>query len=104
MWKNGIATNLESTNTNYSKDTPISINISGNDVYVSGFKGNGTESFAKFWKNGIAVNLTNGQTNAVVNDILVVGSDVYAVDRISSKAKCWKNNVLTSDLIIEQDS
>jgi len=104
VWKNGIATNLESANTSYSKDTPTSINISGNDVFVSGLKGNGTESFAKFWKNGIAVNLTNGQTNAVVNDILVVGSDVYAVGRISSKAKCWKNNVLTSDLIIEQDS
>ena len=104
VWKNGIATNLESANTNYSTDTPTSIKISGNDVYVSGLKGNGTESFAKFWKNGIAVNLTNGQTNAVVNDILVVGSDVYAVGRISSKPKCWKNNVLVSNLIIEEGS
>jgi len=104
VWKNGIATNLESANTNYSTDTPTSINVSGNDVYISGFKGNGTESWAKFWKNGVAVNLTNGQTNAAVNDILVLGSDVYAVGRISYKAKCWKNNVLTSDLIIEQDS
>ncbi|MEO7978651.1 hypothetical protein [Flavobacterium sp.] len=104
VWKNGIATNLESANTNYSTDVPTSIHISGNDVYVSGFKGNGTESWAKFWKNGVAVNLTNGQTNAAVNDILVVGSDVYAVGRINYKAKCWKNNVLTSNLIIEEGS
>ena len=101
VWKNGNATTLESTNTPYSSDNVTNITVSGSDVYVTGYKNNGTEAFAKFWKNGTAFNLTNGTTNARANDILILGTDVYVVGRISFLAKCWKNNQLISNLFDE---
>ena len=101
IWKNGFATNLGASSSSAFRDFPTSVTVSGSNVYVSGYKRNGTESYAKYWKNGVEVNLTNGITNATANDVLVLNNDIYAVGRISFNAKCWKNNVLTSNLIVE---
>ena len=103
VWKNGIATNLPALNPMF-REVPTSICISGNDVFVSGSSSFGTDIYAKTWKNSVATTLTsaNGQANAT--DILVLGTDVYVVGRINGKAKCWKNNILTTNLIKELDS
>ena len=56
-WKNGQAQVL-GAGVNGSFATSIA--VSGNDVYVAGVEGNGTQDVAKYWKNGVAVELTDG--------------------------------------------
>ena len=58
VWKNGVPTPL----TNGSQDAKAnSISVSGDDVYVVGYKGD----TAVIWKNGIANSLGKGYASAV---------------------------------------
>ncbi len=68
--------------------------VTGGTVYVGGFE----NKVAKYWRDGTAVTLSNPAYNAVVNSIVVAGTDVYAggyeINNDASPvkvAKYWKN-------------
>lgn len=64
--------------------------VSGGDIYVGGTT-YGMER-AVYWKNGVEVHLSGGYT---INDMAVVGSDVYAVGNANGGyAVWWKNGVV----------
>ena len=74
---------------------PISVAISGNDVYVAGSEGN----VAKVWKNGVAASLAE---DAQANSVAVYGSDVYVAgcegresNGAGRVAVVWRNGVAT---------
>ena len=54
--------------------------INGTDIYVGGTIPNALSGYfvATYWKNGTSVSLTDGTTDAVVRDMFVFNSDVYA--------------------------
>ena len=92
LWKNGTAATLPSGN------DANDIEISGNDVFVSGFGMNKNDRYvAKYWKNGVSVDLTDGTRNSYCYDIYLNGNDVYAAGRqqVSNGstyvATYWKN-------------
>lgn len=98
-WKNGVATSL-TDGVNISG--AYSIDISDTNVYVAGYRLNGSSQFvATYWKNGEAVNLTDGERNAVAYSIAVSGNDVYVAgvewsypvlgSSIMTRAIYWKN-------------
>jgi hypothetical protein len=75
----------------------------GIDVYVAGYKFNGTRNVATVCKNGIASELTDGTKNAFAYSVVVSGNDVYAAGveeaftNSSAKiAKFWKNGIPTN--------
>lgn len=70
------------------------------DVYAVGYEKNQQNIMvAKMWKNGVATSLTDGSADAVANEIVVSGTDVYIVgfemDNTARyrNAKLWKNGV-----------
>ncbi|GGC49306.1 hypothetical protein GCM10011386_47000 [Parapedobacter defluvii] len=85
-----------------SMDVPLldwahGITVKGNDVYVSGNKGNK----ARYVKNGSAVDLTDGTNYAYCNSIFLSGNDVYAVGSEEKSdgtdaPKYWKNSTAIS--------
>ena len=89
-WKNGQAVVLGAGTFN---STANSITVSGNDVYVAGIQGNGTNFVAKYWKNGVPVELTDGTKSAFVHSIAVSGTDVYVAGEVGKVAQYWKNGV-----------
>ena len=77
------------------------MDVSGSDVYLAGYKSNGTKNVATYWKNGQEVALTDGTNTAFLSDICIVGNDVYAVGYEyntdnRSVAKLWKNGIVTN--------
>ena len=101
FWKNGVATNVKDAT---PQDNANGFFVFGNDVYMYGYRRSGTETFAKYWKNGIATELTTELSQNVANDLLVSNNDLYVVGRKNGIAKCWKNNILITNLIDEDDS
>lgn len=122
LWKNGLASNLDETDTTYvSGDTTFiergteanSIFVSGNDIYIAGNQlitcnvqisnvSSSSTNFAKagFWKNGIRTNLTDGHHLAGATSVCVVGTDVYVTGYEINAfgnfiAKVWKNGIAT---------
>lgn len=94
-WKNGTIQELQTAPNVPYADTRA-IYVSDGDVYVAGQANvpNQTTT-ATVWKNGIAHPVTNGENYAGLEDIFVVGNDVYVVgyethERINV-AKYWKN-------------
>jgi sulfur transfer complex TusBCD TusB component (DsrH family) len=90
-WKNGSMQTLGP-----SPAFAKCITASGNDVYVGGTTLGLNR--AVYWKNGVEVDLPGGYT---VNDMAIVGSDVYAVGNanpgnngIGDYAVFWKNGVV----------
>lgn len=80
----------------------MAMTVSDTDIYVAGYVNaqtvNGAiQTQAVYWKNGNPVYLTNGATSAQVNDIFVVGKDVYAAGYEYmgniKVAKYWKNGM-----------
>lgn len=66
------------------------ITVSGGDVYVGGTTYGLNR--AVYWKNGVEVDLSGGYT---INDMTVVGQDVYAVGNANGGyAVWWKNGVV----------
>jgi len=99
FWKNGVPTQIA------DGSWLNAIAVSGSDVYVAGYQGNGTfagngVTIAKLWKNGVATNLTNGTTFGTARGITISGSDVYVAGdeldisipgTVKTSAKYWKN-------------
>jgi hypothetical protein len=93
VWENGIAQSF----TNGLEAT--SVYVSGNDVYVAGFKCNNNNvnlKRATLWKNGVEQELSD--KTSVANCVFVVGSDVYVVGSETTgsnrnRAVLWKNGV-----------
>lgn len=82
-WKNGVINTL--TEMTYGIANATDIKVVGNDVYVSGYKGNfGEFSDALYWKNGVAVNIPNSYSATGIDvdngNVYVVGLDKHLVD------------------------
>jgi len=94
-WKNGNPVTL----TGSSYGTAIGIAISGSDVYVLGYDGNGNSItgylIVKIWKNGNPIVFSDGTQPILVTDIAVSGSDVYVAgseyNGTNDIGKYWKN-------------
>lgn len=91
-----IFTILSCSNDNSSKEDEINATVK--DIYVCGYekKSNTGKFIATVWKNGFATNLTDGSNNAVANDVVVSGNDVYVVGFEEGAngvqmARLWKN-------------
>jgi hypothetical protein len=105
-WKNNQLIQLNSgtfVGTNATK-----IIISNNNVYVLGSTTNGNPTTYLYWKNGVLTNLntsfsTSAQTVLSIEDIDVVGNDVYFVGYtgpamltvIQQVLTVWKNSLPT---------
>lgn len=94
-WKNGVMQKLETAPNIPYADTRA-IYVSGGDVYVAG-QANvpGQRTTPTVWKNGVAHPVTDGENYGGLEDIFVVGEDVYVVgyethDKVNV-AKYWKN-------------
>ncbi len=108
FWNNGVLSVLgPSVSTSSSFAPPgssnegwVNIAVSGTDVYVTGaFTSTGTA----YWKNGTVVALENNTTPfySLLNNVAIIGSDVYAVGLGNFHPAYWKNGVetiLTGDL------
>ena len=65
-WKNNVLTG-------FANPGDLSwLYVSGTDVYLAGYEGNGVLNKATVWKNGVATSLTNGTNNAIANGVYVV--------------------------------
>lgn len=92
-WKNGTPVYFATGSLDASLS---SIAISGNDIYVAGFKGNQIVNVATYWKNGTEVSLTPNTTGSFARSITVSGSDIYVAGGIFTSpnvaaAVYWKN-------------
>lgn len=106
-WKNGEKVILDNTMKGHDRVQVSSIFVSGNDVYVSGFKSypsknadNTNKSMALYWKNGQEVILSTGTGrfgSRSTKSIYVSGNDVYVAGMTqdentgASRAVYWKN-------------
>ena len=96
-WDNGVAHVLDSVE--YS--CASSIAVSGQDVYVAGYKisSGSNERIAVYWKNGVETQLLSDGSSPIVNAIYVKGSDVYVAGYeffpTGTTAIYWKNGVET---------
>jgi len=98
LWKNGVITVISNEEFNYA----TSMYVSGNDVYISGFKyaSNGP-AYARLWKNGTLIDLSDGVLSSEANSVFVSGSDVYVAGNVHdtlsfSTARLWKNGIGTN--------
>jgi len=115
-WKNGLTVSLSNGSKN---EIPISIFVSGSDVYVAGqenlspdilSKNNMGIPLAKYWRNSVSFYLTDGTRWSSTTSIIGSGSDIYIggwelSEVITSDtippgvvrvAKYWKNGVPVS--------
>ena len=102
LWKNGVATRLDSI----SLYNLVAIAINGNDLYTAGWIFTPVVGTATYWKNGILTKITDGSADAEAYDIDVSGNNVYvagyvstgtaAQNSVTSLAAYWKNGVLTT--------
>ncbi len=90
-YKNGSVVKLNDS----AGYTSTGIYVSGNDVYVSGNKVSGFDSYAVYWKNGIKITLSTQLSSS--NAIFLSGSDVYVAGWEAFNgapiATVWKNGV-----------
>lgn len=97
IWKNGIKQELNGGSGKYAK----SIYVSGNDVYVAGYKFNGSvKERAILWENGVQKILPawdyddDTPMNAYANSVFVYNNDVYVAGQSNIGGICiWKNGI-----------
>lgn len=93
-WKNGTRIELEGLTL---LDELTGIAISGQDVYICGIQHLPSPGYSivRYWKNGkhIFSSEIYDYVHAKVNDIEVVGNDVYMVGWEYPTAMLWKNGV-----------
>ncbi|SFW15357.1 hypothetical protein [Chitinophaga sancti] len=96
LWKNGKADTLA---TSSGQLQAIAINVSNKNVYVAGYESAG-KIVSKIWKNGVATPLSSDATfGTTVNDMEVVGDDVYVIGEamyanngsVPNVGMIWKN-------------
>jgi hypothetical protein len=95
IWKNGVPTFLSAPGKGGGCRR---IEISGNDIYVTGYEyGISSTGTGIVWKNGVVI---FSEANTSINDIKVVGNDVYMVLRqgagSGAAGSLWKNGVYTN--------
>jgi hypothetical protein len=98
IWKNAVATNIPNSN-NSPYGWENAVYASGTDAYVA-YNSNVPNSVPKIWKNGVVTDLANGSVVALVHDVFVSGTNVYAVGSDPASgfgspaiAVMWKNGV-----------
>ena len=101
-WKNGIPVNYTDGTIGYNGTSgeATSIAVSGNDVYMTGYKrfcvSRSCNDHGMFWKNGISVSLDlpnyPGSLTVSNNDIYIAGSSLY-LDGTGGNAAYLKNEV-----------
>ena len=90
-WKNGNSISLSSNSGNASD-----IEISGSDVYVSGydFAPGSYIPTAKYWKNSAEILLSDGLIEAAAYGICISNNNVFVVGYNDSRAAIWRNGQL----------
>jgi len=89
-WRNGVIMALNDLG---KGSYATSLAVQGNDLYVAGVEGNGSQDIALYWKNDASKQLTDGTKRGFANGIFVVGSDVYVAGAEDTTAMYWKNGV-----------
>ncbi len=91
LWKNGIEYEL----TDGSREAnATSVYISGNDVYICGYEGEGLLTYPKCWKNQDEIKIDTDTKHGKMNSICVDTNNIFAVGTSNNK-NCtilWKNN------------
>ena len=103
VWVDGEARFVGSSVDEGFQDAPVSsvpsvlcsFYIDGSDIYMSGHESSlpGTMDYNErgtIWKNGTII-FQEEQTNSVISDICVSGSDVYAAGYLNGAPVLWKN-------------
>lgn len=95
-WKNGNPVVL--TDGTYEAKA-LSVEISGNDVYVVGWEFKNNTYIPMCWKNGVSLTLPdNDIVGATATSVVTSGNDVYVcgfADYTGGYAKYWKNGTAT---------
>ena len=96
LWVDGVVQDVGSF-------WPVSVFVSGGDVYLGGYAPGGAEGFAAVWKNGTVTNYSDGKGEANVTAFYVSGSDVYLVGYELDRYDCavptvWINGRSTQRL------
>lgn len=97
-WKNGQPVQLAYDEVSLASTAPISITVSGTDVYVAGtmpITPRNGNSRAVYWKNGALTRLDTKYTASSAQCIVVVGKDIYVAGSINDNGRnvpvYWKN-------------
>ena len=104
FWNNGVLSVLGPSVSTASSITPpgianegwINMAVSGTDVYITGALP--TLSSISYWKNGVLVPLPTDPKfhYSFLNNIMIVGGDVYAAGLANFSPAYWKNGVITT--------
>lgn len=73
----------------------LSIALSGQDIYISGYEQSSLGPRATYWKNKRPVRLTDGSKTSMAKSIALSGADVYVAGYEGFFAMLWKNGTGT---------
>jgi hypothetical protein len=96
LWVDGVEELLNTPNGFNS--FPNALSVSHDNIFIGGWiKETDGKTIAASWKNGVLTRLTDGTKNAIIKDVIIVGSDTYAAGYTTNNnwtGTVWKNGTI----------